>query len=307
MDRNRLHAIVVGSAAGGGYPQWNCRGATSALCWDGDPRVEARTQSSLAVSSDGEAWALLNCSPDIRQQILRGPALQPRPNGALRNSPIQSVLLTNGDIDHVAGLLTLREKQPFRLFCTAAVLEVLEQNRIFEALDRDLVERVRVEFGRPFALVGGLTAEIFPVPGKVPLYLEEGEPEIGLEGESTVGARISAGDGRALLYVPGCAYVSEGLAARLEGIPLLFFDGTLWSDDEMIAQGVGQKTGQRMGHISISGPEGSIAALSGFEIGRRVYVHINNTNPVLIAGSPERQAAEAAGWEISHDGMELTL
>ena len=307
MGDARLHAIVIGSAAGGGYPQWNCRGATSSLCWDGDSRVRERTQSSLAVSADGENWALLNCSPDIRQQILRTPALQPRRNGALRNTPIRSVLLTNGDIDHIAGLLTLREKQPFRLLSTATVLDVLDQNRIFDALDRSLVERVAIGFGEPFDLVEGLQAEIFPVPGKVPLYLEEGEPEIGAEGESTIGVRISAGPGQELLYVPGCAHISAKLADRLQGIPLLLFDGTLWRDDEMIEQGVGQKTGQRMGHISLSGPEGSIAALSGFDIGRRVFVHINNTNPVLIEGSPERREAEAAGWEISHDGMELTL
>jgi pyrroloquinoline quinone biosynthesis protein B len=302
---SRLRVIVIGSAAGGGYPQWNCRGPISSLFWDGDSRVEERTQSSIAVSSDGESWALLNCSPDMRQQILRTPALWPK--HPPRDSPIKAVLLTNGDIDHVAGLLTLREKQGFRLLGTRTVLEVLKNNSIFAALDSALVERVPVELGQPFPLVGDLTAEIFAVPGKVPLYLEEGEPEIGQEGETTVGVKIGSGEDAHFFYVPGCAQLSDGLRQRLQGAPLLLFDGTLWRDDEMIRSGVGQKTGKRMGHISLSGPDGSLAAFADMEIGRKVFVHINNTNPVLVQDSPERREAEAAGWEIAFDGMELAL
>ena len=302
---SRLRIIVIGSAAGGGYPQWNCRGPVSSLFWNGDSRVQERTQSSLAVSSDGEQWALLNCSPDIRQQILRTPALWPQQPP--RHSPIKSVVLTNGDIDHVAGLLTLREKQAFRLLGTRRVLEVLETNSIFRALDPAYVEKVPVALDRPFALVGDLTAEIFAVPGKVPLYLEDGEPEVGEESESTVGIKICSHGGGHFFYIPGCAQVSTGLRARLQGTPLILFDGTLWQDDEMIRSGVGEKTGRRMGHLSLSGPNGSIAAFADMDIGRRVFVHINNTNPVLIADSAERLAAEAAGWEIAYDGMELSL
>ena len=302
---SRLRVIVIGSAAGGGYPQWNCRGPVSSLFWNGDNRVEERTQSSIAVSSDGEEWALLNCSPDIRQQILRTRALWP--SQPPRHSPIKAVLLTNGDIDHIAGLLTLREKQNFRLLGTRRVLEVLHGNSVFAALDPAHVERISVEFGKAFALVGDLTAEIFPVPGKLPLYLEDGEPEIGQESETTVGVRISCGADTYFFYIPGCAQLSDGLRGRLDGAPLLLFDGTLWRDDEMIRSGVGEKTGRRMGHISLSGPEGSIAGFNGMDIGRKVFVHINNTNPVLIAGSPERREAEAAGWEIAFDGMELAL
>ncbi len=302
---SRLRVIVIGSAAGGGYPQWNCRGPVSSLYWDGDSRVEERTQSSIAVSSDGEQWALLNCSPDIRQQILRTPALWPqRPP---RHSPIKSVVLTNGDIDHVAGLLILRERQRFRLLATRTVLEFLENNPIFAALDSALVERIPVELGEPFPLVGEVMAEIFPVPGKVPLYLEEGEPEIGQESETTIGVKLTCGKEAYCYYIPGCAHLSDGVRERLRDAPLLLFDGTLWRDDEMIRSGVGEKTGQRMGHISLSGPEGSIAAFADLNIGRKVFVHINNTNPILVRKSDERREAESAGWEIAYDGMELTL
>ncbi len=335
-----FRVIVLGSAAGGGYPQWNCRGPVSRLFWDGDPRVEERTQSSLAVSDDGGRWALLNCSPDIRQQILRTPALQPwrrqdaagggpetgspetgspetggaeaGPDGEpaagpLRRTPIASILLTNGDIDHIAGLLSLRERQPFRLLATPAVLEVLRGNRIFDALAHDLVERCPVSLNATFPLVGALTAEIFAVPGKVPLYLEEGEPEIGGEGEATVGVRIAAPDGRQLFYIPGCARVTPALKARVTGADLLLFDGTLWDDAEMIDAGLGHKSGRRMGHVSMSGPDGSLAAFRDLPLGRRVFVHINNTNPVLVADTPQRAEVAAAGWEIAYDGLEIAL
>ena len=302
---SRLRVIVLGSAAGGGYPQWNCRGPISALCWDGDARVAERTQSSIAVSDDGETWALVNCAPDVRQQIMRTPALQPkRPP---RHSPIAGILLTNGDVDHVGGLLSLRERQAFRLIATPRVLAILDENSIFGVLDRQLVDRVPVAPNETVPLIGSLTAEIFPVPGKEPLYLEGGEPEIGIEGETTVGVKIAAPDGRRMFYIPGCAHVPPSLTRRLDGADLLLFDGTLWRDDEMIKAGVGRKTGRRMGHISMSGPDGSIAALRNVDLGRKVFIHINNTNPVLVAGSPERRTAADAGWEIGHDGMEFTL
>ncbi len=300
-----MRVNVLGSAAGGGYPQWNCRGPVSSLFWDGDGRVEERTQSSIAVSDDGETWALINCSPDVRQQIIRTRALQPK--RAPRHSPVSTILLTNGDVDHVAGLLSLRERQPFRLLATPAVLEALQANRIFEVLAPDVVIRTAIALQQSVPLVGRLTAEIFAVPGKVPLYLEEGEPEIGVESDLTVGVRIAAPDGRQLFYVPGCARVTDDLKRRVAGADLLLFDGTLWQDDEMIRAGVGQKTGHRMGHVSMSGPTGSIAAFREVDLGRRVFIHINNTNPVLVRDAPERRAAEAAGWEIAHDGLEIVL
>ena len=239
------------------------------------------------------------------------PQLQPRDPAqfGLRDTPISTVLLTNGDIDHIVGLLTLREKQRFRLAMTAGIADVLDANPIFEALDRDLVKREVVALDTTFDLTTGLRATLFAVPGKVPLFMEGehggDDVQTDLMGEQTVGVEITDG-ARTLFYVPGCARMVPDLAERLRGADLVLFDGTLWTNDEMISQGVGQKTGARMGHMSISGPDGSIAAFESLNVKRKVFVHINNTNPVWRDGS-ERAEANAAGWEIAHDGMEITL
>jgi pyrroloquinoline quinone biosynthesis protein B len=260
------------------------------------------TQSSLAVTADGGAWALVNASPDIAEQLLATPALHPR---GLRDSPIGAVLVTNGDVDHVAGLLTLRERQPFDLFATAGILETLAANPIFGVLG-EVVRRRPVALGAPFALLPGLEAELFAVPGKVALWREgEGPVETREIGEATVGVTLRAG-GREAHAVPGCAAMTPELAARLRGADLVLFDGTVWADDEMPSGGLGPKTGARMGHMAMSGPEGSIAAFEGLDVKRKVYMHVNNTNPVLDPASPERRAMEAAGWELAQDGMELS-
>ncbi len=299
-----MKIIVLGSAAGGGVPQWNCGCAICALARAGDPRVASRTQSSLAVSADGESWLLVNASPDARQQITATAELHPR--SAARHSPIAAVLLTNGDVDHVAGLLTLRESQPFRLYATAGVRTAVEDNRIFSVCAPDVVPRSTVAPGEPFQPLPGLTVEMFAVPGKVALWLEDETLRIGTETDSTVGLKITAG-GRRLMYVPGCAAVTDALREMLRGADAVLFDGTMWTDAEMVDAGLGTKTARRMGHVPLSGDGGSIAALDGLPIGRRVLVHINNTNPVLVGGSRERLAAEAAGWEIGYDGMRITL
>ncbi|MEL7347408.1 MAG: pyrroloquinoline quinone biosynthesis protein PqqB [Pseudomonadota bacterium] len=303
-----LRALVVGAAAGGGLPQWNCNGTNSARFWRGQPPAPA-TQSSLAVTAQPGAeadWALINASPDIRAQIMATPALQPRDPArfGLRDSPIRSVLLTNGDIDHVAGLLTLREKHPFTLFMTAEIAGVIAANPIFAALDPALVARRTVALEEPFDLLPGLTATLFAVPGKVPLYLEGEEVQTDLIGEQTVGVMVEAGEKR-LFYIPGCATLPASLAARLDGAPLVLFDGTVFHDDEMIREGVGQKTGRRMGHMPMAGPDGSLQAFAPLTIARKIYIHINNTNPVWRPDSPERAAVEQAGWEIGQDGMEI--
>lgn len=295
-----MRAIVLGSAAGGGLPQWNCGCRNCALARAGD--IPAATQSSIAVSADGRSWAVLNASPDIRSQLAATPALHPR---GPRETPLEAVLLTNGDIDHVAGLLGLREKQPFVLHATAEILDVLSANPVFEALDGTLVGRRAQALDAPFELLPGLTAELFAVPGKVPLYLEGEAVVTDLEGEQTVGVRLEAGRG-AIFYIPGCAAVTPSLAERIAGARAVFFDGTLWEDDEMIRAGLGAKTGRRMGHVSMNGPAGAIAAFAALGVGRKVFVHMNNSNPVWRPG-PERAAAEAAGWEIAFDGMEAAL
>jgi pyrroloquinoline quinone biosynthesis protein B len=298
-----MRIIVLGSAAGGGYPQWNSACAVGARAWRQDPAARWRTQCSLAVSADDRRWVLLNASPDLRQQILATPALHPK--AAPRHSPISAVVLTNGDIDHVAGLLNLRESHAFDLYATGAILDVLAANPIFDALNPAYVTRHRIALDEAIE-VAGVEIRPFAVPGKVALYLERGEPVIGGESEDTIGLEIRAGDGR-FFFVPGCARLTEGLAARLEGAPLVFFDGTLWRDDEMVQSGTGAKTGARMGHMSVFGPDGSLAALAALGVGRKVYIHINNTNPMLLDDSPERAAAVRAGWEVAHDGMEVRL
>ncbi len=297
----RLRARILGAAAGGGLPQWNCDCVNCSRARRGE--IPSLTQSSLAVTADGHHWALLNASPDLRIQLAACPALHPT---GLRVSPIVSVAVTNGDIDHVAGLLTLREAQPFDLFGTAGILDVIRSNRIFDALAAGVVDRRPVALDEPFDLAPGLGATLFPVPGKVPLYLEGETVVCDREGEETVGLEIRAG-GRTAFYVPGCARMTSRLAARLAGADLVFFDGTLWQDDELIRAGVGSKTGERMGHMAMSGPDGSIAAFATLGVARKIFVHMNNTNPALDPASPERAAAEAAGWSIGSDGMEIEL
>jgi pyrroloquinoline quinone biosynthesis protein B len=299
----RLTAIVLGAAAGGGFPQWNCRCAVCRLAWDGDPRVSARTQASLAVSADGERWTLLNASPDLRAQLAATPALHPR--GETRGSPISAVVLTGAEIDQTAGLLNLRERQPFTLAATAETLAAVGANAMFEALAADVVTRRPIEIGKPFALPGDMMAELFTVPGKVPLYLERGALDLAAESGANVGVEVSV-DGARLCFVPGAARLTDDLRTRLSHADVVLFDGTLFTDDEMIAAGVGEKTGRRMGHMPIDGADGSLAALGGLG-NRRIYIHINNTNPILIDGSPQRRAVEAAGFEVAADGMEIRL
>ncbi|MGB3243549.1 MAG: pyrroloquinoline quinone biosynthesis protein PqqB [Sulfitobacter sp.] len=295
-----FRAQILGAAAGGGLPQWNCGCENCNLARSG--AIPAQTQSSLAVSGNGLDWAVLNASPDIRQQLAATPVLHPT---GLREMPLRSVLVTNGDIDHVAGLLTLREMQPFTLFATAGIHEVLAANPMFDALNSSVVSRETIALDTPFLLATGLTATLFPVPGKVPLYLEGDTVETDLIGDQTVGVKLET-DASTAFYIPGCAVLNDDLRGRLNGADLLFFDGTLWRDDEMVQAGLGSKTGKRMGHMSMSGADGSLRAFEGLEIARKIYVHMNNTNPVLRPDSAEKALAQTAGWTIGQDGMEIT-
>ena len=222
-------------------------------------------------------------------------------------------MLTGGDVDAIAGLLTLRERQAFSILATPRVHQVLNDNPIFEVLARGIVVRQPVALDAPISVTlpdgeaSGLTATLFAVPGKVPLYLERPGAAPALEEtDQTVGAAVSDGH-TTLFYVPSCAAMVPGLAKRLRGAAAVFFDGTLWTDDEMIRAGLGPKTGQRMGHMSVSGPDGTLHAFAGLEVKRRILLHINNSNPILLADSPERAQVAAAGWDVAYDGMELTL
>ncbi|MHA1518300.1 MAG: pyrroloquinoline quinone biosynthesis protein PqqB [Alphaproteobacteria bacterium] len=307
---------VIGAGAGGGLPQWNCNGQNSVDARHGLPTVKPRTQASIAVSTDGRQWVLLNASPDLRQQINVTPELQPDRNGPPRNSPIRAVILTNGDVDAVAGLLCLRESQPLSVYGSARVLDVLAENSIFEVLNPELVKRKTMELGASFAVDGpdgpvGLTVEAFSVPGKIPLYLEDEEKgtggSFGTEEGDTVGLKITEdATGKHFFFIPGCSGLDDELRARLQDAPLLFFDGTLYTNDEMIVQGLMQKTGDRIGHMNMSGPKGTVEQMAPLEIARKIFIHINNSNPVLRDDSPERAAVEAAGWEVSYDGMEVS-
>jgi pyrroloquinoline quinone biosynthesis protein B len=299
----RLTAIALGAAAGGGFPQWNCRCAVCRLAWAGDPRVKPRTQASLAVSADERHWVVLNASPDLRTQIAANPILQPRQD--TRGSPIVSVVLTGAEVDQVAGLLTLRERQPFTLYATADTLATINANPIFGVLASGVVARQPVSIGDSFAAAPDLLVEFFAVPGKPPLYLEGENPALAAETEANVGVEVQAA-GKRLVYVPGAAAVTVDLKRRLADADVVFFDGTLFTDDEMIRSGTGSKSGRRMGHMPIDGAHGTLAALTDVAT-RRIFIHINNTNPILIAGSPERQQVEAAGWEIAEDGQKVVL
>ncbi|MFN0219271.1 MAG: pyrroloquinoline quinone biosynthesis protein PqqB [Hyphomicrobium sp.] len=304
---------VLGSAAGGGFPQWNCNGVHSANVRASKSGYRPRLQSSLAVSAEGVNWALLNASPDIRQQINQTPELQPSTAGGLRNSPIKAVVVTNADVDHITGLISLREGQPFTIYGSDRVIATLNANSIFNVCDPAKVPRVTFKLDAPTKLEGagvdlGLTVEAFAVPGKIALFLEKGGSvdNFGSRDGDTIGLKVTATKtGKTFFYIPGVAEIDPPLAERIKGAELLFLDATLFTDDEMVAQGLSQKTGQRMGHISISGPEGSIAAIKPLGVKRRIYVHINNSNPVLDENSEARKLVEAAGWEVGFDGMEV--
>jgi pyrroloquinoline quinone biosynthesis protein B len=305
---------VLGAAAGGGFPQWNCRcpGCTRARA--GDPAVRPRTQASLAVSADGRRWVLLNASPDLPAQLRAAPALQPDPDGPARNCPVQAVVISGGDIDCIAGLLSLREGHAFVLYAESFVQEILHANQIFSVLNPDIVRAETLPRARELLLRDapgeslGLWVEAFAVPGKIPLYQEAGlDPAALVSTQAVAGLALRDSAGHRLYFIPGCARVTDELRARLRDADILFFDGTLWRDDEMIEAGLSAKTGARMGHISVSGPEGSIAAWAGSRIARKILIHINNTNPILCDDSVQAAEVRAAGWEIAYDGMEITL
>jgi pyrroloquinoline quinone biosynthesis protein B len=235
------------------------------------------------------------------------------PRKAPRHSPIDAVLLTSGEIDHVAGLLSLRESQAFTLWATPRILEILGENAIFGALNPDYVARKTFPLGTVFEPTGaqgalGFTVEAFPVPGKVPLFLESrNQGNLGGMPEETVGLEVTAKDGARFHYIPGCARMTPELRQRLKGSALVFFDGTLWQNNEMIDLGIGQKTGARMGHMNISGADGTVAAFADLDVKRKVFIHVNTTNPVLDEGSPERAEITRQGWDVAEDGMRIQL
>ena len=307
-----LHAVVLGSAAGGGFPQWNSNAPACRRARQGDAAALARSQASIAVSANERDWFVLNATPDLRLQIEGTHKLHPREG--LRSSPIAGVVVTGGDVDAIAGLLHLRERHHFDLYAPSQVLAVIAANPIFGVLATDCVRRLELPLDQRTELTGasassGLVVVAFAVPGKVPLYLETAGQDPGVsEGGDAVGLEIiDTASGESFFFIPGCAAMNDPLRRRLAGAALVFFDGTLWCDDEMIRMGVGNKTGRRMGHMSMSGEDGTIAAFRDLGVGRRIFIHINNSNPALLGDSAERRLANEAGWEIAYDGMEVRL
>ena len=308
-----LRVVVLGAAAGGGVPQWNCGCPVCLAARTGHPELQS-TQASIAISADGAHWFLVNASPDLRQQLIATPQLHPQA-GRLRHSPISGVILTNGEIDAIAGLLSMREGWPFTIYAHPKVLSILNANSIFNVLNEKNVRRQPIEMDKTFepTLPNGSPSGIeilpFAVPGKGAWYLEGEVHPSGNDGAGdTIGLRVrDKASGKYFYFLAACAAVNDDLRSRLAGAPLIFFDGTVWRDDELIAAGLGHKTGQGMGHIAMSGDHGAIESLAGLDIGRKIFLHINNSNPALLHDSAEREIAERAGWQIPADGTEIVL
>lgn len=305
-----MRVLVLGSAAGGGLPQWNCACPGCRMCRAGDPRIRPRTQDCIAIAAgSGEhGWTLINASPDVLRQIEATPELHPR---AGRGTPIAAAVLTNGDLDHVLGLFSLRESQPLSIHATAAVRAgLVERNVLARTLDRfpghsvwrDLALGVERPILAPDGAPTGLLVTAFAVPGKVPVHLSDEPPRP----EHNVGLRVreEAGTGEAL-FVTASAVAAVPVPVR--DAEALFFDGTFWQDDELPRLGLGERTAREMAHVPIAGPDGSLARLAGLPVPRRIFTHVNNTNPILIEGSPERASVLEAGWIIAEDGLEITL
>ena len=310
-----MKVLVLGSAAGGGFPQWNCNCSNSSEARKNPQRAKPRTQSSIAVSVDnGKNWFLFNASPDLREQINNN-ALQPKTG--IRHSPILGVFITNGDIDHIAGLLNLRESHPLSIYATKKVLNILNSNTVFNVLNPDFVERREVSLNQTILLKDknnnstGIEVEVFPVPGKIALFLENKNKgnNFGTDEEDTIGLKIiDSKTKKYFFYIPGCADMTDDLKNRLKKAPMVLFDGTLWTDDEMLTAKVGvKKTGKRMGHMSMAGNNGTIEVFKNLDVKKKFFIHINTTNPALLEDSIERKKINEEGWEVSYDGMEINL
>jgi pyrroloquinoline quinone biosynthesis protein B len=301
---------VLGSAAGGGFPQWNCGCFNCAGLRAGSLRAIARSQESVAVSADGEHWFLLNASPEIRSQIESFPGLWPRQP---RHSPIAGILLNNGDLDHCLGLLSLRESHPLVVYATEAVRKGFsEGNVLYRTLQRfpEQLRWVPLGLGREVPLTlpdgtsSGLTVAALAIPGKRPLHLESQGPP---SAEDNVGLRLhDSRSGKTLAYLSAVAGWAPVLDELIAGADCVLFDGTFWTSDELVVAGLGTRRAEDMAHWPVGGVGGSLAYLSK-QRARRILIHINNTNPLLREDGPERRELAAGGVELAHDGLELQL
>jgi len=298
-----VHVRILGSAAGGGFPQWNCRCPTCEAARAG-VRARPRTQSSLAIRGGEGPWFLVNASPDARQQL---EALTNRDLAGVRVPPIAGVLLTDAEIDHTAGLLLLRESAtPVRVYGEAGVERALRHGYpVLSILERYCgAEWQSLEPERATALAGSsLTVEPFDVGGDAPRYLDGSGVELRASG---LVFRDRTGGG-VVTYVPGLATLDDDVVTRFAGSDLVLVDGTFWRDDELARLGISARSARDMGHLPLSGPGGTLEALARLERPRKALVHINNTNPILLEDSPERAAVLRAGVEVAYDGLEVEL
>ncbi len=298
----RVH--ILGSAAGGGFPQWNCNCFNCAGLQTASIRAKARTQCSVAVSADGSRWSLLNANPDLRAQMFSFSNLLPK--SRVRGSAINAVLLSDAELDHIAGLLSIREAQAVQLYCTSRVFDwVFTSNPIFGALNSPERFRVTKVGDRQAETIGcGLGFEAIFVSGKVPTYVKM--PTANCDGAVVAYKVIDIRAGSSILYVPAIKQIDDRFIAAAAECDCLLFDGSFWSENELELRGAGTRTASAMGHIPISGSGGSLARLSYLTI-RKIYTHVNNTNPILDENSAERREVEKAGWEVAEDGMDFTV
>jgi pyrroloquinoline quinone biosynthesis protein B len=302
-----VQIILLGTAAGGGFPQWNCWCPTCRIARREPDRARPRSQSSAAVSADGRRWFLLNASPDVHAQLARLPGGEP---AGMRHVPVEGVVLTDGELDHTLGVLLLREGRLLQIYATEAVRDIVEHDSRIVPVTRAFAQ-VRLEdlpVGAPTALSyrdgcpSGLIVSSFAVPAGPPRFAG------GDHAGHTVGLVVrDEATGGVCAFVPGCGGLDEELLGRLGEAELVLFDGTFWTDDELITLGIGDRTAREMDHLPVSGPAGSLERLASLRSARRVYTHINNTNPMLVEDSPERLLVERHGLTVGADGMRFTL
>jgi pyrroloquinoline quinone biosynthesis protein B len=302
-----LHFKLLGTAAGGGVPQWNCACQLCALARQSPDRVTPRLQTQGALSSDGKRWFLINASPDLRFQIEANQELHPSPDhgprGTPRSTPISGIVLTGADLDQVLGLLLLREFQPLAVYATSLVRRVVESNPFFKMLMRvpNQLAWIEISPNTPF-LLDEVTCTPIPLPGSLPLYAREfdtGEP-----GQASLGLAFES-DGRRIAYTPSLPAITDQWRALYESCDSILVDGTFWSDDELNRTDSHAPFARQIGHLPIGGEDGAIALLRTVTRPRKVFLHINNTNPVLDRESAEYAFVRDAGWEVASDGWRL--
>jgi pyrroloquinoline quinone biosynthesis protein B len=305
---------ILGSAAGGGFPQWNCACSNCLSVRNGTFPGKPRSQLQVAVWGEGESCFLLNASPDLRAQIEANPRLHPR--RAPRHSPISGVVLTGADLDQVLGLLLLRELQPLQIYAAASIRRILrEDNSMFGMLHRapkqahwqGVIPGEIFELGSVSGQGSGVCCEVFSLGTRYPTYVTPERVASLTAEEASLGLILESVSGSKLAYLPAVGAVDDALLGRLEAVDVLLFDGTFWSERELIAiHGSGQ-TARQMGHIPVSSEEGSLRKLAVLRKPRKIFVHINNTNPMLDESGPEYRAVREAGWEVAEDGWQFQL